>query len=364
MAERADYRAIVELEEQVDAAFRGRAPRQPLDAELMALAGRWSQAVWAASETRPSPPPAAAELDRGLALAHRPVFVCGVQRSGTTLLRDLLDGHPQLAVIPTESAFYTALEPITFGLRSDRHAVHLGRQWLERLIYPPPHWLLGRSRADSSPYVDFARDFAGWWRVSEQSRETRTASWPLCAFALAYAQHRGFLSTAQMWVEKSPTSERFLPRIWYDFPAAKVIHIVRRPEVALASFAVLNREAWSPRMAAAHCLLNMAPSYRIARQSAPALPADRYLLVRYEDLLADRQEVMARIAHFLNIAPSPEPLEPTIAGRPAIANSSYDDNGPRPALRPFERVLLALALGRNAAALGYGGAPGPLTNGT
>jgi hypothetical protein len=31
-------------------------------------------------------------------LAQRPLFICGLPRSGTTLLQGLLDGHPQLVV--------------------------------------------------------------------------------------------------------------------------------------------------------------------------------------------------------------------------------------------------------------------------
>lgn len=33
----------------------------------------------------------------------RPIFICGHPKSGTSLLRNLLDNHPQLAVYPEES---------------------------------------------------------------------------------------------------------------------------------------------------------------------------------------------------------------------------------------------------------------------
>jgi hypothetical protein len=39
-------------------------------------------------------------------LRDRPVFICGHPRSGISLLRNLLDGHPQLVVYPEETSFF------------------------------------------------------------------------------------------------------------------------------------------------------------------------------------------------------------------------------------------------------------------
>ena len=347
---------ICELEDALAAEFRKHEPGQPLDSRLMSAARRWSHAVWQAAEERRPASLNAEDLRDGLALAQRPVFICGVQRSGTTLLRDLLDGHPQLVVIPTEAAFYAGLEPALFGSPPQCHRAYLGCRWLERLALPPPRWLLGRSSAASSPYVAFAGDIAAWMMVSEHRHEAKTPSWPLCALALAYAQHRGsrrIPPEAQRWVEKTPTSERFLARIWHEFPAARVIHVVRRPQSALASYAALNRHAWGPRGAAGHCLRNMAPSYRIARRAASRFSPERYLLIRYEDLVADRARVMARVAGFLDIEALPMLHQPTVAGRPASNNSSFAEPGSPRNLNRFERTLLRLTVTRNARSLGY-----------
>jgi hypothetical protein len=64
---------------------------------------------------------------------------------------------------------------------------------------------------------------------------------------------------------------------------------------------------------------------------------------------------MRQIADFLEIEPLPSLLEPTIAGRPAVRNSSFGASRPEigEVLDPFDQVLLALAVGRDAAKLGY-----------
>lgn len=361
-SEGSNYRRIVQLEDKFDAQLSNLAPHRALEAGVIDAARRWSHAVWSVSQALGARPPSPSSLNRGLAVAQRPVFICGVQRSGTTLMRDLLDGHPRLVVVPTESGFYTGLEQSLFGLGRDEHANRLGCQWLERLVLPPPHWLLGRSRADTSPYVNFARNFSAWWQVGEDRREGKIDSWPLCALALAYAQQLGLNqipSTAQMWVEKSPTSERFLHRIWHDFPAAKVVHVVRRPEAALASYAALYRHVWGPRMAALHCMRNLAPSYRIGSSCVSNLPSDRYLLLRYEDLVANPNDVMSRVAGFLGIEPLPVLMKPTVAGQPANNNSSFGFKLPISPLRSFERALLALTVARSAGKLGYVGRTTP-----
>ena len=94
------------------------------------------------------------QIARGLDLAGRPVFVCGVHRSGTTLVRDLLDGHPALAVLPSEGSFYTThRDHLSAADRSTwRHI--MGCEWCRRLANPInqlPYWLTGRGTATYSP---------------------------------------------------------------------------------------------------------------------------------------------------------------------------------------------------------------------
>lgn len=347
---------IVEIEHRLDRMLRNQVPDEQFVRSLQSNLQEWSQAVWTAAEAMGAAMPSPGELEHGLRLAQSPVFVCGAARSGTTLLRDLLDGHPELAVIPHESGFYR--ERALSGLRWDRHLSYLGCRWLERLAARPPFWLLGSSAAAASSYVAFARDFAGWWQVPEGHKEARIASWPLAVFALSYAQQLGdgrLPPRVRMWVEKTPGSERFLARFWQDFPAAKVIQIVRRPEAVLASVKRMPACQWSRRRAMAHILGEMVPSYRIAANGEGRLPEDRYCVIRYEDLTANPHLVMTRIAGFLGIEPLPSLLQPTVAGRPAFNNTSFGTSRPDPdqVLDPIDRILLALTVARHAAKLGY-----------
>jgi len=49
----------------------------------------------------------------------------------------------------------------------------------------------------------------------------------------------------------------------------------------------------------------------------------RHAVVRYEDLCADPARTMERVAGFIGIPPADALLRPTVAGLPAVANSSF-----------------------------------------
>lgn len=363
-----DAARIGEIERRLDRMFHNQVPDHEFVRSLDAALHEWSHAILAAAESLGASPPSESALQRGLELARRPVFVCGLARSGTTLLRDLLDGHPELVVIPVETSFYTGMERPLMHLRGDLHRAYFARRWLERMAHAPPCWLLASSEP-GSPDVTFARDFAGWWQVPQRHKVSGIPAWPLMAFALAYAQRlgRGQLPAgARMWVEKTPGHLRCLKRIWADFPAARVIQIVRQPEAVLASVKASAKRMPPHRVSrsrtAAYVLRDMAPAYRIAANAERRLDEGRHCLVRYEDLTADPGAVMRRIAGFLEIENGPSLIQPTVAGRPAALNSSFGASRPdlSEVLDPLDRALLALAVARSAAELGYSAMdPGP-----
>ncbi len=99
------FEQLVARESALDAVLprprlRGRVP-----GELLTLAREWSEAVWIEAERLGPFSINQAQTSHGIEVAMRPVFVCGVHRSGTTLVRDLIDGHPALSVLPSEGSF-------------------------------------------------------------------------------------------------------------------------------------------------------------------------------------------------------------------------------------------------------------------
>jgi len=76
-----------------------------------------------------------------LPFEQRACFAAGQAKSGTTLLIALLDGHPQLLVLPEETAYFpTALNKYEkFGRRAQ--VDYLTKEALSRALFGgPPEW--------------------------------------------------------------------------------------------------------------------------------------------------------------------------------------------------------------------------------
>lgn len=366
---------IVDLEVQLDQQLQR--PRVTnLDAVRQA-ATAWSHAVWSVAESVGPPILIASEIEHAFDIARRPVFVFGAHRSGTTLVRDLLDHHPALSVLPAEGTMLTNLAWHLKRLAPDGWLRFLGCEWLRRLANPinqHPYWLLGRSSAEGSPYVEFARALLAWWPLVETRLGPRTTSWPLVAIALAYTHcTTGFRTTRplQRWVEKTPTNERFLARLMAEFPEARLLHVVRHPFAVYASSRQAVRNSGLPSSDENRILRQMRLSYREAAGRSVRPASDSYLLVRYEDLLEDTAGSVHRMASFLGIPPLPIMMQPTANGIPTPSNSSFDSHKPagelnhRPAddacnaLTRRERERLSAMLADDAGKLGYPLAPLP-----
>lgn len=343
-------------------------PRVPAAqvAAIAAAAARWSAAVWTTAQQGPTLGLDPATVACGLGLASRPVFICGTHRSGTSLLRDLLDGHPALLVLPSEGTFFSSFDARLRRLPQAERPALLGREWLQRLANPinqAPYWLLGRSSGTRSGYVDFAQALRSWWPLCEAQLAPAASSWPLAAVALAYAQvTSGVSERVVRWVEKTPTNERHLERLRLEYPRAKVIQVVRHPHAVFAS-SKASAGGWKRGWSAAMVLGNLERSYRTALAHERGDSAD-YLLVRFEDLLENMAPTVDRIANFLGIDPLPILRQPTVAGVPAVSNSSFDASVPGghietaarcrdESLSGSERAQLAASVGESAAALGY-----------
>jgi hypothetical protein len=327
-------------------------------ASLLIAAKNWSQLVWEMAEQLGPIPLSAEQISLGINLVQHPVFVCGVHRSGTTLVRNLLDDHPQLVVLPSEGTYYTNLEHKLLKLPQNKWAAYLGTEWLRRLANPinqAPYWLLGCTDQTVSPYVDFARYLLAWWQTLPHTAET---TWPHQAIMLAYASSTNNLG-AKLWVDKTPTNERFIERIWEEFTSALIIHVVREPVATLTSRRIME-PAISLRLAVRFLRI----SYQIASEES-AFNNGKFLLLKYEQLCDNPGVVINELTDFLEIENSDSLTYATVAGIAAKANSSFNGDATSGAiLKPGqhrqkkvftanELRLIAANIGNAANKLGY-----------
>ncbi|HSB62038.1 MAG TPA: sulfotransferase [Vicinamibacteria bacterium] len=195
----------------------------------------------------------------------------GSPRSGTTLLRLMLDAHPLLA-IPPETGFVPAAAALP---REGEPA----RTSLLALIHGFETWPDFHIPADA-----LAARFA--------AIPSFTVPEGLRAFYALYAAR----FSKPRWGDKTPDHGRHIPTIRELLPEARFIHLIRDGrDVALSL-----RPLWfAPGRDMTTLARSWAERVRTARAGAAGHPA--YLEVRYEELVASPEAVLRRIAAFLDL---------------------------------------------------------------
>jgi hypothetical protein len=357
---------LADLEARFDAQLPPDRLRGPAPAALIRAGREWSSLVVDSATAAGMATLRASNLEAGLAIAPRPVFICGVHRSGTTLVRDLLDGHPAISVLPSEGAHFTNIAPALANRPRATWFEFVAAEWVRRLANPinrPPYWLLGRTTAEDSPYVQFARTLASWWREIDARFGTTHLSWPLVAVALAWAHASGQLPkrTLSRWAEKTPANERFLDQLTREFPEAVIVHVVRHPFAVLASRKRLEVDATGRFGQFQRALDDLLASFRLAAEGQNDQLG--YCRIRYEDVIANPTSETTRLVAAAGVPWVPEMLTPSVAGRPASTNTASGAREERGLILPAaerpnvltsgERTRIVDALGDLACRLGY-----------
>jgi hypothetical protein len=274
----------------------------------------------------------------------RPIFVFGIARSGTNLLARVLDAHSTVEI---------ALDPFMPVFKAVRNAIiaHCASRELRDGFDPACPFQDGYQKAHGYELLDLLLDGdlaapidAGELAALPASVAARAAleapdiaaeadqlagatCRDLVASALAIVA-RARAHAATRWVGiKEVWVLDFLPALARAFPTAKFVAIERDPRAVIASLATLAQSDPSQHGHSISYFRHWRKTVVLARRfSAEPTLADRFRLVRYEDLAARPTESVGQLADFLGLAFEPRMLAPASNGAGAWrANSSYQD---------------------------------------
>ena len=251
-----------------------------------------------------------------------PLIVLGVRRSGTTLLRVMLDRNSRLAV-PDESYFVPQL--------ANRH----------------------RGAVDPREFVEDLRRLPTLreWGVSPDEvggrlRPGMSSGEAIAAVFEAYAATKG----KERWGDKTPLYMQHLRTLERLFPDARFVHLIRDGRDAALSFLSMPKgimtEGWGhPRDAA-----GFACQWRTEVVDARALGARvgprRYLELRYEELVERPEDALRRVCAFADL-----PYEPQMLGYAGTLDLSAKphqqrlEQPPTPGVRDWRADLSAEDVG-------------------
>ncbi len=197
-------------------------------------------------------------------------FVVGVNRSGTTLLRMMLDAHPLLTVPPETHFLPELIEAAEAG-------------------DPKPEVLLAT--------ITSQREW-GDFKLSEdelrrrfEALEPLTAGGALRAFYEAYAERVG----KPRWGEKTPIYVKSMRKIESALPEARFVHVIRDGrDVALSIRDRATKE---------HPIDKIAERWvrRITRAREQAKRLAHYREIRYESLILDTEATLREVCDFYEL---------------------------------------------------------------
>ena len=272
-------------------------------------------------------------------LRDRPVFICGHPKAGTSLLRGILDSHPQLIVFPEETVFFRRFLPRARAKSLDQQLDIADETLIHIFTWNRDQPVAGQEDFPGRDYSTIPFD-----AVHQTMRQLiantgyRHAGDILSSAILAFGKVTGqFLSNTQYWVEKSPYNELFTAQIFQWWPEARCIHVVRDPRDNFASYSRKH-----PNWTAEYFAQNWKRSTRAGFTNREKYGTNRYWLVRYEDLVQSPKENLEQIINFLNISWDPTLTLPMRAGESWQGNSMFSDQFKQISTTPLGRWKVSL----------------------
>lgn len=205
---------------------------------------------------------------------NTPFFVLGAARSGTTMLRLMLNRHSRLA-IPFESQF---LRQILAEMPTDRP--------LE------PH-----EAARTADLVVGEKNFRTWHLAPAQVRQEllRVAPAPLSVLVDALFRMEIAGSAKPRWGDKTPHYYDCWRPLMGLFPGSKLIHIVRDGRDVSRSLEKVGWHGPTESDRARYWQQRVEMAHAAARELGP----ERNLIIRYETLVLETRATLETVCDFL-----------------------------------------------------------------
>lgn len=253
---------------------------------------------------------------------ERPVFICGHRKTGTTLLINLFDNHPDLLVYPDDSGFWYVYYPLFDGedISNDKKREVVLKNLIPRFErnINKPDVIKKEIKFDKEK---FAKDFTEI--ISKTNYSTKEV---LVAFAKTINKNVQKKNNFKYWCEKTTSTEIYALEIKKWFPKAKFIHLIRDPRDNWASL----KSGWDkryykfnddPRRLLQSLIDRGKLGLELAKHNIEIIGSDSYKVIKFEDLTLKPKDTMKELSEFLDIRFTEELLIPTIIGKPWKGNN-------------------------------------------
>lgn len=263
-----------------------------------------------------------------------PIFILGSHKSGTSLLRSLLDGHPDLFAVPVEAHFFQLMAYwVTYAFSKQVLPKPLStEEFIQHTIGAVTYF-----NQEDNPQGDGISKGRFDLKAFEQSirqaltgvvspRQTESRCFEAYMAGLYQALYQAEINPQKRVVEKSVENVEFALDLYRIFPQAKFLHIIRNPYANLESmrkFRMHNKKTrsypWLGRDFRSLC-----QTFYCLDRNPRFIP--NYKVIRYEDLVTQPKEMLGEICDHLGIAFEDSILTPTYMGDLWGGNSTTSES--------------------------------------
>jgi len=221
-------------------------------------------------------------------MSQSPIFIGGMQRSGTSLMRSMIGSHPAVAIFQWDLPIWTKIYPVF------QHVSTGGKQLCDAVL---DAFFASNKVKNCDMQLD--RD-----RVRIRALSVKPVDF--ANIAEAFLSEYAELVGRPRWGLKTPQNEFYAEQIFSAYEDARMIQLVRDPRDC--SLSVQNYdEKWAQNYDAVEHAQTWRQSVKLGLKYQNQF-AGRYLVIKYEDLVRDPENSVRRACETLDLEFQPEML--------------------------------------------------------
>jgi len=289
-----------------------------------------------------------------------PIFICGHRKSGTTLLHNLFDDHPDLLVYPIDLNLLYAYFPI---YNTDQYSDTQRIDRLKKILFRDLEVQLANENI--SGVIDII-GFENLFFARLNGADLTDMKKIITALLESYGETMGRLGKIPLVKETS--IELYLNDIIQWFPNSKFIHLVRDPRDNFAALKSGVQEHYSllgedEKQTLASLIFRTRQGLEMGKLNLDYLGAKSYKFINFSKLVANPHDVMIELSEFLTIEFLDSLIIPSRLGRASKGNnfdgnkfkgiSAENTNRWRERISVFEAKIIEFHLGKLMKDFGY-----------
>jgi hypothetical protein len=300
-----------------------------------------------------------------------PVFICGHRKSGTTLLRNLLDGHTKLNVYPNDLGIFFLYFP-NYILHCDD--INILRSRLDKVLF------INQEESCKKALLKKYHVYFDDWRKKFNSRvklldisELKNRSVLIDILTDTFEEFSvkiyGDKQASNANLYKETMLEINAIKMLEEMPGSKFIHVLRDPRANYASLKSGVETYYGPKGSDNNNTIMMSLVHRLqlsfglANINLKTIGKDSYYLIRYEDLVNKPQSTLTNLSNWLGVKFENSLLKPTLFSSSQGSNnfegdkkyeiSSQSLNKWKTKITPKEELVISYFLGSHMSDYGY-----------